>query len=89
MTKEIEKSPLELDFAELIRRKFTPLPAAWEDRVLYFLLVDRFSDHNEVGAHHDNDGRPITSVPARHWLQQSSIIVHTTEEPRQWLNRNM
>src|SRR2546430_1394977 len=44
MSKEIEKSLLDLDFAELTRRKFTPSPAAWEDQVLYFLLVDRFSD---------------------------------------------
>ena len=40
----IEKSLLELDFASLTRRTFTPSPAAWEDQVLYFLLLDRFSD---------------------------------------------
>jgi glycosidase len=61
MTKEIEKSLLDLDFAELTRRKFTPSPAAWEDQVLYFLLVDRFSDGNEGGGHRDNDGRPVTA----------------------------
>src|SRR5215813_10094891 len=34
----------------LIRgRTFTPSPTAWEDQVLYFLLVDRFSDGNEQG----------------------------------------
>ena len=50
MAKEIEKSLLDLDFAELTRRKFTPSPAAWEDQVLYFLLMDRFSDGNERAA---------------------------------------
>jgi glycosidase len=60
MSKEIEKSLLDLDFAELTRRKFTPSPAAWEDQVLYFLLVDRFSDGNERGGHGDNGGRPVT-----------------------------
>ena len=65
MTKEIEKSLLDLDFAELTRRKFTPSPAAWEDQVLYFLLVDRFSDGNEVGGHRDNDGRPVTAGTTR------------------------
>src|SRR4029434_9175564 len=65
MTKEIEKSLLDLDFAELTRRKFTPSPAAWEDQVLYFLLVDRFSDGNESGGHRDNDGRPVTAGTTR------------------------
>ena len=44
MAETIEKSLLELDFASLTRRKFTPSPAAWEDQVLYFLMLDRFSD---------------------------------------------
>ena len=46
MTEQIEKSLLEIDFASLTRRTFTPSPAAWEDQVLYFLLLDRFSDGN-------------------------------------------
>ncbi len=61
MTEEIEKSLLDIDFASLTRRKFTPSPAAWEDQVLYFLLLDRFSDGNESGGHRDNEGRPVTS----------------------------
>ena len=56
---EIEKSLLDIDFASLRQRTFTPSPAAWEDQVLYFLLVDRFSDGNERGGHLDNDGRPV------------------------------
>src|SRR5438552_1295450 len=44
------RSLAELHFDELIRNKeFTPSPTAWEDEVLYFLLVDRFSDGNEKG----------------------------------------
>jgi glycosidase len=39
---------LQLD-ALIAARKFTPSPTAWEDEVLYFLLVDRFSDGNENG----------------------------------------
>jgi len=57
---EIERSLLDIDFASLRRRAFTPSPAAWEDQVLYFLLVDRFSDGNESGGHRDNEGRPAT-----------------------------
>jgi hypothetical protein len=40
MAENIEKSLLELDFASLTRRAFTPSPATWEDQVLYFLLLD-------------------------------------------------
>src|SRR5262249_58752151 len=36
-------------------------PAAWEDQVLYFLLLDRFSDGNERGGYHDSEGRPVKS----------------------------
>src|SRR6202162_2331133 len=58
MAETIEKSLLDLDFASLTRRTFTPSPAAWEDQVLYFLLLDRFSDGNEQGGYRNNDGRP-------------------------------
>jgi len=55
----IEKSLLEIDFASLMRRTFTPSPAAWEDQILYFLLLDRFSDGNEKGGYRDNADRPV------------------------------
>ena len=57
---ETERSLLDIDFASLRKRAFTPSPAAWEDQVLYFLLVDRFSDGKENGGHRDNEGRPVT-----------------------------
>jgi hypothetical protein len=59
MTENIEKSLLELDFASLTRRTFTPSPAAWEDQVLYFLLLDRFSDGKEKDGYRDNENRPV------------------------------
>ena len=49
MSSPIEKSLLDIDFASLTRRTFSPSPAAWEDQALYFLLLDRFSDANEKG----------------------------------------
>lgn len=55
----IEKSLLELDFASLTRRNFTPSPAAWEDQVLYFLLLDRFSDGREKDGYRDNGDHPV------------------------------
>jgi len=60
MAETIEKSPLELDFASLRGRTFTPSPAAWEDQVLYFLLLDRFSDGQEKGGYRDGEGRPAS-----------------------------
>ena len=60
MAETIEKSLLDLDFAALTRRKFTPSPAAWEDQVLYFLLLDRFSNGNEKGGCRDNEGRNVS-----------------------------
>jgi glycosidase len=61
MTENIEKSLLELDFASLTRRTFTPSPAAWEDQVLYFLLLDRFSDGKEKDGYRDNEDRLVHS----------------------------
>jgi glycosidase len=61
MAEPIEKSLLDLDFARLTKRTFTPSPAAWEDQVLYFLLLDRFSDGKEKDGYRDSDGRPVTA----------------------------
>ena len=70
MAEKIEKSLLDLDFTSLTRRTFTPSPAAWEDQVLYFLLLDRFSDGKEKDGYRDNADRPVqrgvdTTVSAR------------------------
>lgn len=57
----VEKSLLEIDFAALSRGTFIPSPAAWEDQVLYFLMLDRFSDGKERGGYADASGRPVES----------------------------
>lgn len=49
----------DIDFATLTQGAFHPSPAAWEDQVLYFFLVDRFSDGNERD-YLDNAGRSAT-----------------------------
>ena len=59
MSRNVEKSLLDIDFAALTRGPFTPSPAAWEDQVLYFLMLDRFSDGNEKGGYADASGRPV------------------------------
>src|SRR6516165_7887282 len=61
MSEKIEKSLLDIDFAALTARTYSPSPAAWEDQVLYFLLVDRFSDGNERGGYSDNNVNPVPS----------------------------
>jgi glycosidase len=50
----------DLDFAALRQRPFHPSPAAWEDQVLYFLLLDRFSDGRETGFR-ANDGTLVAT----------------------------
>lgn len=53
------QSVTDLDLKRLTNRTFHPSPVAWEDQVLYFLLLDRFSDGKETGCR-DNRGRRIT-----------------------------
>ncbi|NLT50192.1 MAG: alpha-amylase [Ignavibacteria bacterium] len=43
------KSLSDINWKTLINRTFHPSPLAWEDNVLYFLMIDRFSDNNEKG----------------------------------------
>jgi glycosidase len=55
------RSLAEIQFNSLIQgRTFTPSPNAWEDQVLYFLLVDRFSDNREKG-YRDFGGNVVTA----------------------------
>jgi len=57
----VERSVAELDLTQLVRgRAFHLSPAAWEDEVLYFLMLDRFSDGNERGFA-ANDGAVVNS----------------------------
>ena len=55
----VERSLAEIDFGALTSgRTYHPSPAAWEDEVLYFLFVDRFSDGKEFGGFGDADAGP-------------------------------
>jgi len=54
------KSLQEINLPALTRTDYFPSPNAWEDQVLYFLLLDRFSDGKEKG-YKDNDGNVITT----------------------------
>jgi hypothetical protein len=79
MAEKIEKSLLELDFASLTRRAFTPSPAAWEDQILYFLLLDRFSDGKENGGYQDNEGRAVSGgVTPRYRPEDAGRVEYET-----------
>ncbi len=60
----LEQSVRDIDFAAYITNHkktsgdYTKSPAEWEDEVLYFLMLDRFSDNNEKG-YLDNNGKPV------------------------------
>ena len=75
----------DLHLDQLIRnRKFTPSPTAWEDEVLYFLLVDRFSDGNEK-AYRDLDGN-IVNAGATPLFQPGDALnaVQTPADAKRW-----
>jgi glycosidase len=79
-----EKRLSELDLRQLTRRPFFPSPAAWEDHVLYFLLVDRFSDGRETG-YVDAAGRVVTTgstPPLR--PQDIDGAIRTEADARRW-----
>jgi glycosidase len=56
-----ERSLRELDLSALIAgREYHPSPQHWEDEVLYFLMLDRFSDGKE-NRFRDNQGNLVTT----------------------------
>src|SRR5215831_16198015 len=63
-----EKSLRELDISTLVaNRSFFPSPVHWEDEVVYFLMLDRFSNGQET-AFLDNNRNPVstgTTLPFR------------------------
>lgn len=54
------KSVKDIDFTSLRSGKYHPSPVAWEDQMLYFLLLDRFSDGLEKGFK-GNNGKTVTT----------------------------
>jgi glycosidase len=56
----MEQRIVDIDFDVLLDKDFFPSPSAWEDEVLYFLMLDRFSDGHEHG-YLDNNGQLVTT----------------------------
>lgn len=80
----VEKSLAEIDFKALSSRKFFPSPIAWEDQVLYFLMLDRFSDGNENG-YKDNSGNIVkTGTTPLFTPKDAGNAFKTPEEAQKW-----
>ncbi len=63
---KVEQSLSDIDVAALSAgRTYYPSPAAWDDEVLYFLFVDRFSDGKEYGGFSDVTGNAVTGPSAQ------------------------
>ncbi len=74
----------DLDWPALVDRSFHPSPAAWEDEVLYFLLLDRFSDGRE-DAFLGNDGALVTGGSTPPFTgADAGNAVRTDEDARAW-----
>lgn len=59
------KTIADINFEALTKRKYTPSPDSWADQVLYFLMLDRFSDGNERGGYRDVRNQPVTTGTTR------------------------
>ena len=58
------KSITQINLKDLTNRTFHPSPFAWEDQVLYFLMLDRFSDGKE-NHYLDNKGNLVFLILVR------------------------
>lgn len=76
----IEKSLAEIDFASLCDRKFFPSPETWEDLVLYFLMLDRFSDNQEKD-YLDLQGQKVSTGKTPKFNPQTDA---NTANPEDW-----
>src|SRR2546422_8424654 len=79
-----EKSLLEVDLARLGDRQFFPSPAAWEDQVLYFLMLDRFSDGHEQGFRGNNRRRVRGGTTPQFQPTDAENAFRTPEEADRW-----
>ena len=72
-----EKHLSDINLTNLTNRTFTPSPTAWEDQVLYFLMVDRFHDDRQGrGAVFDlrDETCQREAIAAQHALHQRERI---------------
>src|SRR3954454_17788312 len=73
----------DIDWATVTAGPFHPSPASWADQVLYFLLVDRFSDGRENG-YRDVDGVPVAGTTALFAQGDEESAVRTDADAAAW-----
>ena len=74
----------DIDLGSLVQREYFPSPAAWEDQVLYFLMLDRFSDGRERG-YRDRRGRVArTGTTPLYTTADAGNAVGSDEDARRW-----
>lgn len=83
----MERRISDIDFTSLTHNKsFHPSPCAWEDEVLYFLMLDRFSDNNEKG-YRDNNGKIVKSGATPKYTPKDRYNgVQTQADRENWQN---
>jgi len=70
---------------DLFRGKtFTPSPAAWEDDVFYFLMVDRFSDGKEKGFRDINENIVTSGTTPLFQPSDALNAVQTSADAERW-----
>ncbi|MEA2584835.1 MAG: hypothetical protein QOF33_2920 [Thermomicrobiales bacterium] len=79
----VEQRLSDLDFAPLLQRTFHPSPAAWEDQVFYFILLDRFSDEKEDG-YLGNDGTVVQGDTPLFQPADAGNAIQTPEDAANW-----
>ena len=78
------KSLQEINLKDLRKRRFHPSPSAWDDQVLYFMMLDRFSDGKEKD-YLDNIGQPVkTGSTPLFQPDDAGNAVQTEEEAGHW-----
>src|SRR5215510_1793485 len=74
----------DIDFRALVDREFHPSPVAWEDEVLYFLLLDRFSDGRERGYRGNNGTFVMTGETPPLRTDERGNAVTTEADAARW-----
>lgn len=85
--KNIERSLAEIDWHALTSgRTYYPSPSTWEDEVLYFLFVDRFSDGTEFGGFTDTAGSTHPEPTAARTTPPFTLAEAGTADQQTWFD---
>jgi hypothetical protein len=73
----------DLDWAGALQGPFHPSPSSWADQVLYFLLVDRFSDGREDG-YRDVAGNVVSGATRMFTPADEGNAIGTEPDAARW-----